>query len=259
MIPRARAYGTYSIQQGTGGSTALTPEVGITNTGGVVYSPDWLPGFTTSIDYYAIHLHNAITTLAPQAVINGCFVNGQTNLCSYLSFSGNTTSPPNQISLLQNVTLNNGTFETNGVDFEADYRFDAADMFWSSMPGSFSLRALTTWTDNFKTVAVSTAGAPAVTQTVGTGSNAKWRGTFTVNYTADPWVASVTARFAGAMRYSNVFNYTLGALNSVCAGPERHRCADLLQYVGHLCAAGQHVELEDIPECGQHPEHRAAD
>ncbi len=96
--PTGKSYGTYSILQGTGGNTALVPEVGITNTGGVVYSPDWLPGFTTTIDYYAIHLHNAITTLAGQNVINGCYVNNQTNLCSFITLSGNTTSPANQIT-----------------------------------------------------------------------------------------------------------------------------------------------------------------
>ncbi len=116
------------------------------------------------------------------------------------------------------ITLNNGKFETNGVDFEADYRFEAADLFWSTMPGNFNVRALGTWTDNFKTTAINTAGAPAVTQTVGTGSNAKWRGTLTVNYNADPVIVSLTARYAGAMRYSNTYNYNLGALNSVAPG-----------------------------------------
>ncbi len=55
-----------TINYGTGGNINLKPEVGLTITGGVVYSPSWLDGFQASVDYWQIHLHNAITSPGPQ-------------------------------------------------------------------------------------------------------------------------------------------------------------------------------------------------
>jgi outer membrane receptor protein involved in Fe transport len=206
-------YGTYSVLQGTGGNPNLTPEVGITNTGGVVYSPSWLPGLTTTLDYWAIHLHNAISSIGATGIVNGCFLYGQTNLCPAITLGGNSTSPPDKIVAVQNTRLNNGTLQTNGVDFEVDYAFDGADL-WDFLPGNFILRALGTYTDNYKSITTNYTGAPVNTQSVGMNSNAKWRGNATLTWSDDPLSLSLMWRYAGATRFSNIFSLEPGVINS---------------------------------------------
>lgn len=206
-------YGTYSVLNGTGGNPNLTPEVGITNTGGVVYSPSWIPRLTASVDYWQIHLHNTITSIGVAGIVNGCFVNGQTNLCSAITLGGNTTSPPDKITYVQNTELNNGSLQTNGIDFEIHYSFDGADL-WDAVPGTFSARVLATYTDNFKSITTNAAGAPAINQSVGTNSNAKWRGNGSLTWSDDPVSLTVTYRYAGATRLTNVFSLLPGTANS---------------------------------------------
>ena len=55
-----------STQLVTKGNAALTPEVAHTYTLGVVLTPDFIPGFTTSLDYYQTHMSNAITSISYQ-------------------------------------------------------------------------------------------------------------------------------------------------------------------------------------------------
>jgi len=44
----------------TQGNTALTPEIARTYTVGAVWTPDFIPGLTMSLDYFRIHMKNAI-------------------------------------------------------------------------------------------------------------------------------------------------------------------------------------------------------
>ena len=54
--------GSPTIQTLSGGNPKLKPETANTFTAGVVLSPRFIPGFTTSIDYYKIDMGNALTT-----------------------------------------------------------------------------------------------------------------------------------------------------------------------------------------------------
>src|SRR6185295_15127620 len=56
---------TFSSQ----GNAALVPEVSRTYTVGVVWTPDYVPGLTVSLDYYRIHMANAIGSIAPSTTI----------------------------------------------------------------------------------------------------------------------------------------------------------------------------------------------
>ena len=60
--------GNSSTQLVTRGNAALTPEQAHTYTLGMVLTPDFMPGFTTSLDYYQTHMSNAITSISYQNV-----------------------------------------------------------------------------------------------------------------------------------------------------------------------------------------------
>lgn len=67
----------------TSGSTTLKPEKADTTGIGVVVQPQFLRGFSTSVDYWNIDISDVIQSLGTQNTINLCF-QGQTQLCSRL-------------------------------------------------------------------------------------------------------------------------------------------------------------------------------
>ncbi len=68
----------------TVGNTNLVPEIARNTTFGIVLSePDFLPGFSASIDYYDIKLTGSISTLTAQQQVDLC-VAGNQDLCSQM-------------------------------------------------------------------------------------------------------------------------------------------------------------------------------
>jgi len=178
-----------------GGNPDLAPEVGITNTAGVVYAPSWLPGLQTSVDYWDINLHKGIVLIQQQAVIDGCYLYGQTGLCSFITRDPAT----NRITFLNGAPFNTSDITLDGVDFEVDYGFPGDDI-WSGLTGNFAIRTVWAYSDNFNTTQQG-----ATVNSVGTGSDPKWRGLATITYSTDTVTAALTYRYAGATVYNNSY------------------------------------------------------
>ncbi|MFO1249262.1 MAG: TonB-dependent receptor [Alphaproteobacteria bacterium] len=135
---------TYSSQ----GNPGLVPEVSRTYTVGAVWTPDFVPGLTVSLDYFRIHLANAIGSIAPSATIqNLCEQSGGTSIyCNNyqrpLPFSDRTAA--NQVTRLFTFNLNTASQKTEGWDFEANYGWAAED-FIPGWNGNFTGRLLATY------------------------------------------------------------------------------------------------------------------
>ena len=134
------------------GNSGLKPEVAHTYTAGVVLTPDFIPGLTTSIDYYRINLSQGITNISygTQAIQQLCIASIPTgNLSPYCGLANrpipigqpgyNTLA--NYPTYFVSEALNSATVKTEGVDIEADYGFDMADIS-PSLPGSVNMRGL---------------------------------------------------------------------------------------------------------------------
>jgi len=128
------------------GNPNLVPEVARTYTGGLVYTPSYLPGLTVSYDYYHINLKNAIGSVSPTSdqVQHLCINSGGTSpYCSLfvrpLPF-GNSTSA-NYPSQLLSESLNTAYNAIEGSDIEVDYQFALGDVM-DGVPGSINLRNL---------------------------------------------------------------------------------------------------------------------
>lgn len=116
--PNAQIHATF------GGNPALAPERSISRTGGFVYSPDWLPGFDFSADYYKIEVLNAVATIGVQTIMNGCYIGGNLNYCSLITRGVNGAYNANgSITNVLNVNVNIGSLKTEGVDVISDYKF----------------------------------------------------------------------------------------------------------------------------------------
>lgn len=127
----------------TQGNPILTPEKADTLTIGGVLKPQFLPGFSFTVDYYRINIKNAIVNVDPlqgntQATCEQS--NGTDPTCALyvrpLPFSNRTAA--NYPTLLIGQSLNVASLKTYGVDFEANYTHDL----WGR---NLTLRALVNW------------------------------------------------------------------------------------------------------------------
>ncbi|HEX4271178.1 MAG TPA: TonB-dependent receptor, partial [Rhizomicrobium sp.] len=130
------------------GNPNLQPEVARTYTVGAVWTPDFVAGLTMSLDYYRIHLANAIGSIAPSTTIQTlCEASGGTSIycANYqrpLPFSN--TSIANFATMLYTFNLNTASTETEGWDFETNYGWQMSDLV-ENWKGSWSARLLATY------------------------------------------------------------------------------------------------------------------
>jgi iron complex outermembrane receptor protein len=184
---------TFNITQGNAG---LTPEVSRTYTLGAVWTPDFATGLTASLDYFRIHMKNAIGQIQPANIsVQGlCESSGGTSpYCALydrpLGFSDR--SPANYSTRIITQNLNTALVQTEGFDFETNYRFTLAEL---GVPGAWSLRALATYQPVLQSVAF--PGAPTVRVSgIGALIGPKTRVTGFFNYTFHDWSVGVQDRW----------------------------------------------------------------
>lgn len=130
------------------GNPRLLPEVSRTYTIGAVWTPDFAPGLTMSLDYYRIHMANAIGQIAPSTTIQTiCEASdGASIYCANyqrpLPFSDRTIA--NFATRLFTFNLNTASIQTEGWDFEANYGWQMSDLVGDWM-GSWNARVLATY------------------------------------------------------------------------------------------------------------------
>lgn len=184
----------------TGGNPNLQPEIARTFTAGLVLTPGFFPGFSTSLDYYQVRLHNAIgqisgTSVSIQNLCNGS--GGTSPYCALyvrpLPFSD--TSPANYPIQVFSNTQNTALVEIQGFDLEANYAFEA-------LGGNWTARVL----GNYQPVNQNQAypGAPFTFTSVPPNSDliAKTHLNGSLSYQLDKWTFAVQDRWLG--KYSRV-------------------------------------------------------
>lgn len=113
----------------SGGNPNLDVERATTYTIGAVFQPEFIPGFTASIDYYDIKVTDAITSPTVGDVINACFpvtASSATDpACTGIrrnpltgGLDGSTSNTPGLPFGLSNL----GRITTNGIDLALNYR-----------------------------------------------------------------------------------------------------------------------------------------
>ncbi|HEX4272955.1 MAG TPA: TonB-dependent receptor [Rhizomicrobium sp.] len=210
------------------GNPALKPERAQTTQIGLVWQPDFLPGFQTSIDYYRIAVKGAIASLSLQQVEDQCFNVGGTfcNTQAITTANGQPQSASNPaggqgIISVSSEAFNSGSLVTDGFDLESSYQFDLQDY---DVPGSFTLRSLINHTSKFitDTGILGTQRNVELAGDLGGGGNSQtynqsggnvltWKLEETQSYQNDVWGFHVTERwYAGG---------TFGTKNSIVCAP----------------------------------------
>ena len=187
-----------------GGNSNLTPEEADTLTFGVVYEPQWLDGFSMTVDYYDIEIENAISSYTSQFVVDQCInPNGTgTTLCdntgAFLRTDGRI--------VFNNQLRNIGSEKTSGIDLNLKYSFDALGLAWKAGLD-------TTYLDEY----VVDTGAIIDYQgyiTNGSGGYADIKSNLHLTVSGDSWDATYEARYVAGMD-----SFTCRLDQSECVAP----------------------------------------
>jgi iron complex outermembrane recepter protein len=203
--------------QVTGGSPNLKPEVAVTWSTGLSFTPTFLPNFLATIDYYHIALTGEIGVIPGNIIFNNCLNTGNPEYCSQIvrnpvtgALHGATVAGGGYI--LQ-TSINTGASIVSGIDLGLNYKYPlpaAGTLLWS-MNG--------TWVQHTTTTPYQ--GAPTYDcahlfgENCGNGINPSWR--HTMRFTWDtPWRFELSAfwRFIGPTSFDN------NSTNSLLAGAE---------------------------------------
>ncbi len=197
-----------SINTTVGGNTHLTPERAISQTVGFVYSPDWLTGFDLSVDYFKINLLNAIGTVPPELVLNGCYNDDLKQYCQLITRSGgdHTAFAPGAITNIQNLNTNIGGIKTEGVDVSLRYKFastEASDfklgVDWSFTKQYVATLAFGTGISSLELSGTTTDGSGTAGTGQVTGGIPKQRANVILNWNRGEWSASWSVEYIGAL------------------------------------------------------------
>lgn len=123
-----------------GGNINLLPETAKTWTAGVVFQPQFLSGFSMSVDYYNIKVEGAITTPTSGDVMDACFkslsaTSATNSACTTIRrnpVTGGLDGDPSTTLGLPQSLSNLGRLSTRGVDVIANYSKDLGFAKWSS-------------------------------------------------------------------------------------------------------------------------------
>jgi iron complex outermembrane receptor protein len=129
------------------GNTSLRPERAQTTELGFVVQPSWLPGFSSTIDYYRIAVKGEIASLTAQQEVDLCY-NGNEQMCNAIVTTNNGPPQTSPFSQVIAKLFNLASAVTDGFDVEVNYHASLEP--WA-LPGELNLRLLANHTTKFIT------------------------------------------------------------------------------------------------------------
>lgn len=183
---------TSSRRGSSGGNPDLQEETSKAFTLGAVFTPEFLPGFGITADYWSIEIENAISSLPGQTLAERC-VDAKAGIdnefCANIQrdIAGNTDNPY-AITDINVIPLNISSLKARGVDFGVDYVRDDV------LGGRLSLKLEGTYLKEFINHPFQSAPEEVVDDR-GTLGVPKWKGVFSVGYQHGPWKGSLRTRY----------------------------------------------------------------
>ncbi|UAK24769.1 TonB-dependent receptor plug domain-containing protein [Sphingomonas nostoxanthinifaciens] len=198
-----------TLQQG---NKLLKPERGDTMSFGAVWQPEFIPGFSASLDYYHIKIKDQITTLSNLDLNQRCEDSGGTDpLCQYIlrPLPYSDRSAANFPTSIAQVPFNQAALTTYGFDYELNYRMPMGHIF-NGETSRLDLRFIGNFTPNLTSRASAIAAPLRLDGTVAGGGSGVPRHKFTASaqLTEGPLSFGADVRFIGVMHYTkqpNVF------------------------------------------------------
>ncbi len=195
----------------TGGNTNLQPEKADTFTLGMVFTPteSFLRGFTLTVDWFDIDIHNIIRPGVGGAnvTLTQCLETGSPTYCNLVHRDPSSGILFGQTGYVEATNTNTGFLRTEGVDTEANYRTRFTD--WG-LPdyGSLSFNFVGTYTYEAVVQPVSGGGVYndvgyyGPTSTVNGAPLPRWRHKARLTWAPPyPFTVSLQWRFIDGLRY----------------------------------------------------------
>jgi outer membrane receptor protein involved in Fe transport len=213
-----------------GGNLGLKPETSDTAEYGVVLTPTFLPGFTATVDYFDIILHNQIGVIPQAEALGNCATTGNAFFCNLIHRSqvlgGAIFGTGAAAGFVTSLNANLGREQTSGVDVEANYTSHLED--WGmGANGSLTFNLLGTYTNTFKIQPVSDSNghqgdhtydcAGLFGLTCGTPIP-KWRHKLRTTWTS-PWDFDLSLDWRHFSSVKFDANTTDPTLSQPCGGP----------------------------------------
>jgi outer membrane receptor protein involved in Fe transport len=171
-----------------GGNPHLGPETAKTETLGLVFTPTWIQGFSTTVDYFDIKIDSAVGSADYATEITQCLLTGQ--FCSQVFRDPNT----GKLTRVDQSLINVATVETAGLDLQSKYRLPLP-----SRIGGGALDFGLSWTHLTKYTVLSEPGAPVETF-VGQIGTPRDRGVLNLSYSNQGLTAGWTVRYQSAAK-----------------------------------------------------------
>jgi outer membrane receptor protein involved in Fe transport len=171
----------------TAGNPNVSPEAANTNVAGIVWQPTWAwaQGLSMSLDWYDIKIHDEITQITTQEVMEGCF-EGDPEQCANI-----TRDEFGTVTNISRRYYNRTEANTAGTDFEISYRMNPS--FFPGHRESLTVRGLGGYL--LKRETVSTNGNR--TNTIGGTAPVDLTFSTNITYNFDQWSATLQGRFNG--------------------------------------------------------------
>jgi iron complex outermembrane receptor protein len=157
----------------TQGNPDLKPEKADTFTGGIVFTPSFVPRLSMSADFYSIKIKQAIGTLSLDTIQAQCDAsNGTSPVCDAIvrPFPYSNTSAENFPTATNVIPFNQASQNVRGLDYEISYRVPLGQMIFGD--ANVDLRLIGTRLIDYKTKTSTTA---ASIQSNNSGNNVKDR------------------------------------------------------------------------------------
>ncbi len=184
-----------------GGNPLLDPETADTITYGMVITPQGMPGFNLTLDFYDIKLDSTIGALNADDILKTCVQTGDPALCSLIHRDqfGSLWRTPQGYTTATNQNI--GKRRSSGVDVTAGYTVPAGNnLFTFNLIGTYLLKSEIN-TGLFKYDCVGFYGNICNDPySDHIGMQPKWRHLFRVSFETGPVVFSMGWRFIGAMK-----------------------------------------------------------
>ncbi len=116
--------------QGVGTLSITNPDIqeeaGTTWTFGGVYTPEYVPGLSVTLDYYNIDVEDAISTVTTQFILNQCYLEANDDFCPLIDRRPAAAAPASvgSVQLIRSGLVNSGGAFAEGIDLTAGYVTD---------------------------------------------------------------------------------------------------------------------------------------
>lgn len=127
------------------GNPNLNPEVADTYTGGVVFSPTFLPGFSATVDYFNIKVAGAIQGIGADQIVQECTDTSDAFFCGLVRRDPSGSLWRSSQGFVTNLSQNIGTLKTSGIDANISYNREIGDV------GTMTFNFIGTWLDKLST------------------------------------------------------------------------------------------------------------